>query len=554
MQDDQSDPKPFDEAEWRRRLFEFNPWADGLKIDESDEAFVVARKAESLRRYESGKEEWNAWAEGMLALQREAEETGFWNASVFAHHALTRDHLALAEADFKGHPFTDDVDFRAFQFPGRARFIYAEFGNEDAPVEARFSGATFKGWAWFDHATFSNEASFGDATFNDEVSFGDATFEGMARFGEATFKGEARFDDATFNGEAWFLRATFDGTVWFGREKGFGAIFNGMAMFSGATFKKRTFFSSAQFTSMNDRADFRLVIFEGPVKFAGSRFTSRAAFTSIHSKAAFSLAGAEFTHIPDFVGATFHEPPRLDDSVLRNPISESHPFDHGQAPDSAPDPRAPGLLRCCAVACDSREHARLRKLRSMAAAGKDHENELLFNAYEIAARRFWVDKPWSGFVPGGRFWLGWFYGLISDYGRSIMRPLVAWSLVVCLFWGVFFFCTTDFPALGYGTRCHGVASKTKEENGQDKLKARRFTGPGGQALALSFRNALVINRMEPAASRQMYGCLYGFRSAGGLQQPDIPPSVTFLSALQAFLSAILLFLAGLGVRNMFRIK
>lgn len=36
--------------------------------------------------------------------------------------------------------------------------------------------------------------------------------------------------------------------------------------------------------------------------------------------------------------------------------------------------------------------------------------------------------------------------------------------------------------------------------------------------------------------------------------PVVPPSVTLLSGLQSIISAALLFLTGLGVRNMFRLK
>lgn len=75
---------------------------------------------------------------------------------------------------------------------------------------------------------------------------------------------------------------------------------------------------------------------------------------------------------------------------------------------------------------------------------------------------------------------------------------------------------------------------------------------------LSFRNSIVIDRAEPSTSRRMYGCLYGVMGAGragsGVTLPVVPPVVTMLSALQSVLAAVLLFLAGLAVRNTFRLK
>lgn len=191
----------------------------------------------------------------------------------------------------------------------------------------------------------------------------------------------------------------------------------------------------------------------------------------------------------------------------------------------------------------------------MAADGKDHENELLFNAHEIAARRFWIDKPGTLWRPGARFWLGWLYGAMSDYGRSIARPLLGWLLTVGLFWGVFLFGTTDKEALAHGRQCHPAHEAVDGPSAAPRLA---LGGPAGQALILSFRNSIVIDRAEPSTSRRMYGCLYGMTGTGrggnGATLPVIPPVVTMLSALQSVLAAVFLFLAGLAVRNTFRIK
>lgn len=189
----------------------------------------------------------------------------------------------------------------------------------------------------------------------------------------------------------------------------------------------------------------------------------------------------------------------------------------------------------------------------MAADGKDHENELIFNAYEIAARRFWVDKPWPP-TKVGRFWLGWLYGLISDTGRSIARPLAAWAITILIFWCVFFFFTTDREVHHHDGGCHADYRATLLSSEVAAAERRALTGPLGEALMLAIRNATVIDRTDPASLRRMYGCLYGMTGNGAGALPVVPPSVTLLSGLQSIISAALLFLTVLGVRNMFRLK
>jgi hypothetical protein len=79
------------------------------------------------------------------------------------------------------------------------------------------------------------------------------------------------------------------------------------------------------------------------------------------------------------------------------------------------------------------------------------------------------------------------------------------------------------------------------------------TGTLREAFALSLHNALILGRSE--ATRRMYGCLYGLESsARGPSQPVIPWGVSILATLQSFFSFVLIFLFGLGLRNMFRIR
>ncbi len=78
------------------------------------------------------------------------------------------------------------------------------------------------------------------------------------------------------------------------------------------------------------------------------------------------------------------------------------------------------------------------------------------------------------------------------------------------------------------------------------------TSPALQSLYLSPKNALVIfaGARDPRQA-QAYQCLYG----GTPDQPMIPLCVTFVETLlQTPLSAVLLFLVLLALRNRFKIK
>lgn len=404
-------------------------------------------------------------------------------------------------------------------------------------------------------------ADFSDTQFCSNSFFTSATFEQDPAFYRASFRGIAGFIRTRFCWGASFDRAIFHRSTTF-----VGARFNGRADFSHVVFREEAEFGVYPGTDREihaeffDKATFRYAAFEGPTQFNRVSFSSSVNFRSIRSKLGFSLARTSFAQTPDFTDATFHEPPRLDNCVI-----EGEPAPYGLfADDPAADPRPRSLLfdmyrSDFNVARDGDEHARIRKLRKMAADAKDHENELKFNGYEIAARRFWVDKP-----NEGRFWLGWLYGLFSNYGQSVKRPLAAWVLLALAFGLIFFIFTPDHTRTAHGTLCNEQYRQAVAEAGAE----RWFAGPISQAFFISLRNASVIGQMEPSASRRMYGCLYGLeevRAKGATSGagednarpgpwPVIPPSVTVLSAIQSVLSAVLLFLAGLGLRNTFRMK
>jgi hypothetical protein len=147
---------------------------------------------------------------------------------------------------------------------------------------------------------------------------------------------------------------------------------------------------------------------------------------------------------------------------------------------------------------------------------------------EIRSKRFTEHKPWNVV-----FWFGLLYDAISNFGQSATRPLLIWIMQIFIF-GYFYF------REGY---YHGDRWRTCLRAGGDPLL---------QALLISVKNAFVAF----ASSRDpriisAYECLYG----PSTDTPHIPFRVTITEMLvQVPLSAGLIFLFLLAVRNQFKIK
>jgi uncharacterized protein YjbI with pentapeptide repeats len=525
------------EAAWLVRLYELNPWANGLDIE--SEAFEVARQNACVNRWIEGVDAWNAWAEEM----RKSRPTKI-------HHSVYNE---LGSSDFSQICFLNGGDFRRYIFPCPTYFNETHFGNTiHSPGDTLFGSASFYGDAWFNKAFFGGITSFhnstfgGDATFRgcafhdsawfantkflghcsfNDVAFGgngefDGTkFDSGVEFDNSTFHGDASFEVARFNDDAYFDDAVFNCDVWLD-----GSRFVKSSRFDGAIFRRRAFFKGVTFS----HASFALANFFGSVTFQGAKFDT-ASFRSIKSERSFSL-NSTFCSTPDFREASFHEAPQLDDAEIASCFSRW----------TVEDDRRPVLIDWAKHAPNRDEHAKFRALRGMADQGNDHTSALRFNADEIAARRFWVDEPFGR--NASRFWLGWLYQLTSDYGRSIFRPLIGLFAVVATFAALFYAAAqSDDPKTSWTRACHESVDRAELKlQPTDKLT---------EAISLSIRNALIFDRSD--TSRRTYGCLYGLVDNG--RSGAIPTWVGKLSLLESLLSAIFLFLIGLALRNMFRL-
>ena len=276
-----------------------------------------------------------------------------------------------------------------------------------------------------------------------------------------------------------------------------------MAQFSLANFRNIARFATVRFeddalfqsTSFHGKAHFLQNLFCRRAVFEGANFEGEVNFQASKSESSFSLSGASFQKMPGFNQTTFQQAPDLDEVDF---------------------PR-PGFWRIG----DRRQVAGYRAMRRLAIQGHDYDREQMAFVGELRSRRWTTDK-W--YQPA--LWLGYLYDAVSDSGRSIARPLMTW-LATVLFFAVGYWKTAGGP-----TGCSTVPNH-----------------PAVQAFLLSLKNALVgLSTSRDPRFVAAYDCLYG-------PQVPIPVLVTVVEILvQVPVSASLIFLFLLGVRNRFKIK
>jgi hypothetical protein len=108
----------------------------------------------------------------------------------------------------------------------------------------------------------------------------------------------------------------------------------------------------------------------------------------------------------------------------------------------------------------------------------------------------------------------------------------------------------------------GEAIPPKDQNGETPAYAgalsphlKAGTDLANEAWHLAFRNAFILLDSSGEAAHRSYGCLYGVELYGGGNPLAIVPSaVSTASAIQKVFSALTIFLFGLALRNMLKVK
>jgi hypothetical protein len=550
---------------------------------------------ETVELFLKGREAWNAWANALLAERKAMEDADTWKS----------------RRDFRWEPEIGDtpetqawLDKASVSFSRCLFLVRGVEGTKETAGESKKEDEEHEPPVKSIQLEVGGTIDFSGFVFPGDTNFGSATFSGYAYFGSATFSGYADFRSATFSGNAYFESATFNGN-----------------------------------------ATFALANFRQHATFAASRFEAEASFNAISGERGFDMAHAVFEAVPDFIQAHFAEAPRLDNLKVhgrwmkRHARPASQEAEEPQAGELAEEPEEDtcepkwrarwqavqrrarrsvatgwravrregrylgGRLRTkpARVAKGAwrrlwEDHADLpaswRALKRLAIQGHDSERELEFHARELQSQRletdwphppllFWRAPAWVGFL---RFWFGFLYGLLSDFGRSIFRPFVLWWLTIAVFAMYFLAGQPDVAprwqaGAGQGAGASVAAyvrlvpqlwreppacfkgdplpEKAKLEPGKryglDERMAET-TNALTEAFRLAIRNGSIFLDGGDDSARRTYGCLYGIQSFGGSPAPFVPGFVTDAAGLQKVLSALYLFLFGLALRNMLKMK
>ena len=395
-------------AQWCRFHLPLDaPDADGVRKADWDETAVAAFNDAVFAHIDAAK-----------AAGEVADLTGVVFPGGIAFDRYRGEEAALPAICFIEAHFGGDADFSEahfggttdFRFGRTANFREARFGRTADFHEAYFSEAHFGRTANFREARFGRtadfrEAYFSEAHFGGTANFREDHFGRTADFSEVHFGGTANFREAHFGRNTYFRKSQFGGTANF-REDHFGgnAYFSGAAEDGRASERRETValesrpgdegetltagaITAPARVARNDfqRADFSRAWFGGPSVFSNRRFTDTT----------------------KFVGATFDRAPRFHNAVLHQDTDFTKAEFLDKSGEAAPAYRTLKLAM---------EQVRAR------------DEEGMFYALEMESRRRRDDTPKAV----------WLFSLLykagSDYGRSLVRPLVLLGGVTFLFY------------------------------------------------------------------------------------------------------------------------
>lgn len=240
----------------------------------------------------------------------------------------------------------------------------------------------------FEGFIFPGECLFQQVTFDGWVWFKKAQFYGPVQFTTTNFLGWVGFQDTKFNRRAWINEV----------------VFSDHAIFKGARFERYAKFDLSEFNQISD--------------FCGAVFLSDASFLAVYAASAFLLDHNEFAQAPDFHQAHFNEAPVFG---VKN-VKGTDPQDD--------------FRRSFDVSL------RWGALKRIANQAQDHQRELELFAKELQTN---IGMNRMAVV------LVTLYGMISNYGRSSLRPLVGLIVNAVFFFIVYY--RLSILSAGSGGKC-----------------------------------------------------------------------------------------------------
>lgn len=521
--------------------------------------------------------------------------TGFiFPADVHCTDAIFEDDCSFERCTFKGRSsfyqssFSGRTDFRGSIFEGPCQFSLvkfkqhctfnhsafhakAEFRNcdfESSTFEScyfsrscDFFSTTFKGHsnfhksnfytANFDRTKFIRTVQFKETSASAKISFRRALFRSTGNFPlcsfsnpdftEAEFKQDARFMEANLRGDTEFVLVSI------GRGIFSKCVFNGPTQFHKAKFIDSSNFEGSTFNNLIEISN---CVFSGPTVFSNAEFyfpahiesnwfKQECSFRAARIKHAFSLDKSKFDFVPDFTQSNWEEAPVLNNISLPNSMKIIG------SPTSTKKP-------------DFTHTARFRALKKLAIQSHDHRNEIDFFAEELRSRRAFVYKKRS---------VNWILSLLfectSDYGRSILRPVLWWLPVMLLSaWSYLSSATTLTTPHNYAGGIYNtvvslyhwlqstIPTRFHISWLPDTTEVHHATCTGGSAVSAAFqlstsKGLIIPGLADKKLVTQAYDCLY---------HGNVPFAISWTMGLQTLISAALLFLFLLGIRNRFKLK
>ena len=473
--------------------------------------------AENQRNVAFGSDIWNEWNRQLNRLDFGESAGGlciYFDDAVWPEGAI-----------FSGYHFHTPVSFVRAKFGSDTDSVSA-FRNAAFHDVANFTGAEFYGdLVSFEKATFSGETNFYRSTlsaktvwfvgvdFGSWVNFQNSKCLGSSiSFSKSKFSGYAIFHGSTFTGRVNFNEVIFDGkSVLFG---GLNAATSSLSFDSSIfTLRFMVSFNGSQFGMVR----FNGTQFNNPVYCAAARFTDKCSFENAVFDRAIGFAGSSFHDVPDFNFTSFRQPPDLSTLQIPEPL---------KAPQNSPLAQ-----RYERGAENSPLAQRYRKLKQLAAQAGDHEQELKFFGYEMRSK---LMRPETPFPYKALIWL---YQALSKFGQSATRPVVALLLIF---------------ACSFLLHAHFMQEHYTDPDGEQGSRLACKT-PG---LSISPLDALIRERLhhtlfvlptERAERLLVMQCVYG-------KDKVVPGVYRFLNAVHFSVSALLLFLFGLAVRNRLKVK
>jgi hypothetical protein len=342
-------------------------------------------------------------------------------------------------ANFERAQWGKNANFQHAQWGSTANFKDAEWGDK-----ADFSSAKWGYKASFDLATWGASSLFRNCQWGDRASFDSAQWGNNCVMSGARWRFYASFDrarwgrDASFIACQWGVGASFNGAVWGGDASFQGAQWAGYVVFSHACFLGDVYFSAkawseiqwvygAHFEDAQTWAEgwdagpnqfpeviFQGVWFGGIASFANRRFCKSTKFNRVQANTSKPIRvynnGPEFDDDDALAQAT----KKQDGAVhfLDAPLFHGCELHQDTSFDSAKFPKAAGNDEA------ARAYRTLKLAFSKQQAIREEQRFFRLEMDEEALRE-----------TGLKRWLFRAYRLFSDYGFSIGKPLVV--LVVC---------------------------------------------------------------------------------------------------------------------------